>query len=118
MSSGQLEGTVIEINEVKLVGQKQFPIQEIIISWDNASGWPSYHKLDLKFDAVEQMKAVSIGDVCRFDYELQGRQWTNNDGVVKTFNSTSCTKVFTLAAAQAAAEGNAAETTGGSDLPF
>ena len=57
--------------------------------------YPQFLKLQSNKDKAENViKYQKVGDMVDVSINLQGRQWTNPEGEVKTFNTIEAWKVF------------------------
>jgi hypothetical protein len=58
--------------------------------------YPQYIELELVQDKCSLMDSMEIGTDIRIEFNLNGRKWTNPDGLVKYFNTLQAWKIEPL----------------------
>ena len=111
----ELTGTVKLVGETATFGDKGFRKRELIVTTEEQ--YPQHILVEFVQDKCDLLDTLKIGDVVTIGINLRGREWTNQEGVVKYFNSIQAWKVAkSEAAAEPEIETPEAEET--EDLPF
>ena len=80
-----ISGKVKLINETKEYGSKGFRKREIVLTTQEQ--YPQNILVEFIQDRTDLLDAYNIGDFVKIDINLRGREWTNDKGEVKYFNS-------------------------------
>ena len=80
-----ISGKVKLINETKEYGSNGFRKREIVLTTQEQ--YPQNILVEFIQDRTELLDAYNIGDFVKIDINLRGREWTNDKGEVKYFNS-------------------------------
>ena len=87
----KLEGFVRAIKEVNEISdsfkKREFSIQ------DTNEKYPQYIKFELSQDKVDLIDNFAVDQKVIVSYNLKGREWTNKEGEVQTFNSLEAWKI-------------------------
>ena len=78
-------GKVKLINETKEYGSNGFRKREIVLTTQEQ--YPQNILVEFIQDRTDLLDAYNIGDFVKIDINLRGREWTNDKGEVKYFNS-------------------------------
>ena len=99
-------GTEIAINE-------KFRKREIVLTWKDDKGYEQHVQFVAQFGGVlKELDKMGNGQEVELEYVLQGRNWTNKDGEVKTFNTLLISNI------KAVGSVSSASVPAGDDLPF
>jgi len=80
-----ISGKVKLINETKEYGSNGFRKREIVLTTQEQ--YPQNILVEFIQDRTGLLDAYNIGDFVKIDINLRGREWTNDKGEVKYFNS-------------------------------
>ena len=80
-----ITGKVKLINETKEYGSNGFRKREIVLTTQEQ--YPQNILVEFIQDRTDLLDAYNIGDFVKIDINLRGREWTNDKGEVKYFNS-------------------------------
>ena len=80
-----ISGKVKLINETKEYGSNGFRKREIVLTTQEQ--YPQNILVEFIQDRTDLLDAYKIGDFVKIDINLRGREWTNDKGEVKYFNS-------------------------------
>jgi len=80
-----ISGKVKLINETKEYGSNGFRKREIVLTTQEQ--YPQNIQVEFIQDRTDLLDAYNIGDFVKIDINLRGREWTNDKGEVKYFNS-------------------------------
>ncbi len=80
-----ISGIIKLINETKEYGSNGFKKRELVITTQEQ--YPQSILVEFIQDRCELLNAFNVGDVVKVDINLRGREWVNNDGETKYFNS-------------------------------
>ena len=80
-----ISGKVKLINETKEYGSNGFRKREIVLTTQEQ--YPQNILVEFIQDRTNLLDAYNIGDFVKIDINLRGREWTNDKGEVKYFNS-------------------------------
>lgn len=81
-----IEGwTVVSVGQTQTIGSNGFQKRELVIT-DNGDKYPQFRLIEATQEKCVDLDKISKGDKVTVDFWAGGRQWTNPQGVVKTFN--------------------------------
>ena len=80
-----ISGKIKLINETKEYGSNGFRKREIVLTTQEQ--YPQNILVEFIQDRTDLLDAYNIGDFVKIDINLRGREWTNDKGEVKYFNS-------------------------------
>jgi len=86
-----LKGEVKVINDTKQVSDK-FKLREFVVT-DNSGQYPQTIQFQASQDKTELLDSIQVGQQVEVFFNLRGREWTNNDGIVKVFNTLDAWKI-------------------------
>ena len=85
---------IISIDKIKRFEGSEFYCVEWVVK-EQEGQYPQFLKLQSNKDKADNVvKYQKVGDNVDVSINLQGRQWTDPKGVVKTFNTKEAWKVF------------------------
>lgn len=88
--------TVQTVGETLTIGAKGFQKRELVIT-DNGDKFPQYRMIEATQDKCADLDGFVKGDKVTVDFWAGGRQWTNPEGVVKTFNADKLASIQKIA---------------------
>ena len=80
-----ISGKVKLINETKEYGTNGFRKREIVLTTQEQ--YPQNILVEFIQDRTNLLDAFNVGDLVKIDINLRGREWTNDKGEIKYFNS-------------------------------
>ena len=89
-----ISGKVKLINETKEYGSNGFRKREIVLTTQEQ--YPQNILVEFIQDRTDLLDAYNIGDFVKIDINLRGREWTNDKGEVKYFNSIQGWRIESL----------------------
>lgn len=104
-------GRIKRVDDVQQV-TASFKKREFVI--ETQEQYPESIPFELAQESVDLINQFKIGDVVNVTFALKGRDWTNPQGVVKTFLTLRALSIKNLNNGEPA---NAATSTGSGDLP-
>lgn len=88
----QTHGIIKSIGNTISVSEK-FQKREFVLETDPDKPYPQTILFELQQASCDIIDAYKEGDSVSVDYNLKGRQWTDKQGDVKTFNTIQCWKI-------------------------
>ncbi len=88
--------TVESVGQTQTIGAKGFQKRELVIT-DNGEKYPQYRMIEATQDKCVDLDNIVKGDKVKVDFWASGRQWTNPEGVVKTFNADKLASIEKIA---------------------
>ena len=80
-----ISGKVKLINETKEYGSNGFRKREIVLTTQEQ--YPQNILVEFIQDRTNLLDSFNVGDLVKIDINLRGREWTNEKGEIKYFNS-------------------------------
>ena len=80
-----ISGKVKLINETKEYGSNGFRKREIVLTTQEQ--YPQNILVEFIQDRTNLLDSFNVGDLVKIDINLRGREWTNDKGEIKYFNS-------------------------------
>jgi len=80
-----ISGKVKLINETKEYGTNGFRKREIVLTTQEQ--YPQNILVEFIQDRTNLLDSFNVGDLVKIDINLRGREWTNDKGEIKYFNS-------------------------------
>jgi len=115
--SYKASGTVFSVSEIQVVSEK-FSKREVVLE-DSSSKYPQFLCFQFTQDKVNDLNNIAAGQEVEISFNLRGRNWTDPNGVVKTFNTLEGWKIDEIGHAPPQVVANVVPTTEDSqDLPF
>lgn len=91
----QLTGKIKTINATQQVSER-FSKRTVVIETDYTTQYPQPIEIQFSQDRTDLIEPYNVGQEVVCDINLRGRQWTDNQGEVKTFNTLECWKIQPL----------------------
>jgi len=108
----EAKGKIIRIGQTESFGDKGFKKRELILEVADNPQYPQIVGFEVTKDNCDKLDSLSPGQDLNVHFNLNGREWTNKEGIVKVFNTLSIWKWDVLRSQVAA------EKTDDTDLPF
>ena len=80
-----ISGKVKLINDTKEYGSNGFRKRELVLTTQEQ--YPQNILVEFIQDRTNLLDAFNVGDLVKIDINLRGREWTNDKGEIKYFNS-------------------------------
>lgn len=93
----EFNGTIVRIGETEIVSDK-FQKRAFVVS-DNHDQYPQNIQFELHQSKCDTIDSFKVGDAVKVSFNLRGRDWTDKDGQVKTFNTLQAWAVVKAASA-------------------
>lgn len=110
----EIKCKVLRVGQTEVVSDK-FKKRELIVEYAEKPEYKQTIKFEASQDRCDNLDAVKQGDEVTVHFNLNGRSWTNKEGVEQVFNTLSVWKVDVIG-------GNAtppvSEIPHDDDLPF
>lgn len=81
----ELQGRIKLINDTEAFGANGFRKREVLITTDEQ--YPQHILIEFTQDKCDILNNYSIGQVVKVGINLRGREWVNQQGETKYFNS-------------------------------
>lgn len=110
-----IKGTIKSVGETQQITDS-FSKREFSI--ETPGEYPQVRKLEFQKDNTTKLNGFNIGDSVEVSFFLNGREWTNPEGIVKVFNTDVAWKIDKIIKDERPPE---QQITGGNnedDLPF
>jgi single-strand DNA-binding protein len=88
-----IKGRVKTIHPVESVGTNGFQKRKVWVEIDLDSKYPQTIEIEFQGEKCSLADSFKSGDTVDFSLNLRGREWTNNNGEVKVFNTITAWKV-------------------------
>lgn len=109
----EITGKVHTIFETQQVSER-FTKREFVVEITDNPKYPQVVLFQTTGDRCDQLNDVSVGDEVRVEFSLRGREWRNQSGEVKYFNSLDVWKIETVRKAAP----RPAPSASNDDIPF
>lgn len=83
---------VLRIGATELVGEKSFKKRELIVESSDNPQYPQILKFEASQAKCDLLDTLNPGDEINVHFNLNGREWTNKEGVVSVFNTLAIWK--------------------------
>ena len=93
----EFTGQIKRIGQTQIVSDK-FSKREFTIVDKPESEYPQIVQFELHKDRCDTIDTFKLGDSVRVSFNLKGREWTDKEGVVKTFNTLQAWAIVKLSA--------------------
>lgn|SRR5574343_129740 len=117
----QIHGIIKSIAETNVVSEK-FKKREFVLEIDGHTQYPQLIPLEFTQEKTSLLDKYHVGQDVSVDFNLKGRQWTNQQGEVKTFLTLHAWKIEGVNNTIPQQQSNDAmpldDAQGGGDLPF
>jgi len=84
------KGKVKSVSDEQVISDK-FKKRTLVIETEDK--FPQIVEFQTANDKCDLLNALEIGQEVTVHFNLRGREWTNNDGVEKVFNTLDCWKI-------------------------
>ena len=81
----EIKGTIVQINAVETVGKNNFKKSSIWI--ETSDQYPQTIEIEFVKDKADEIQSLALGTNITVQININGRKWTNPEGVTKVFNS-------------------------------
>lgn len=88
----EVQGRIHTIAETVQVTEK-FRKRAFVLEIEPDGRYPQFCEFEFSQDRCELLDLVEEGQDATVEFSLRGREWTNNEGQVKTFNTLAAWKV-------------------------
>lgn len=88
----QITGTIKQIFDTKIIGEKKFRTREFILS-DDADKYPQVISFQFTQDKCAYLDSYKRGENVTVTFNLRGREWTSPQGETKYFNTLEAWKI-------------------------
>ena len=89
----EIQGKVYKVGQVETIGQS-FTKRELIIVTDGQ--YPQHISIETHKDKTSLLDGLKIGEAVNVSININGRLWTNPQGVEKCFNTLAAWKIEKL----------------------
>ncbi len=110
----EVKGTIYSINEPEQITEK-FRKQTVVIKTEDNPEYPQYISLETINDKISLTENLKEGQEITAHFNLNGRLWTNPQGVEKCFNTL---QIWKVEAEELKPKENQQEQVDKGDLPF
>lgn len=93
----KLSGKLVEIFETVKI-KDSFQKREFVVEYATNPKYPEVIKFELVQDKCGLIDNFSVGQDIAVDFDLRGRKWTDQKGVVKYFNTLQAWRVSAASA--------------------
>ena len=111
----ELKGKIYKIGQEQVVSDK-FKKREFVLETDLDSQYPQFIAVECTQDKCELLDKFKVGQIVTAHINLRGRNWTNKEGIEKTFNTLQVWRIE--ADEEQQTEDAHVEDKEGNDLPF
>jgi hypothetical protein len=87
----ELKCKVLRVGQTEQVSDK-FKKRELIVEYAENPTYPQTIKFEASQDKCDKLDALKAGDQINLHYNLNGREWTDKNGIVQVFNTLSIWK--------------------------
>jgi hypothetical protein len=98
----ELKCKVLRVGQTEQVSDK-FKKRELIVEYAENPTYPQTIKFEASQDKCSILDALKAGHKINLHYNLNGREWTDKNGIVQVFNTLSIWKFEALEVASPAA---------------
>lgn len=81
----EVTGKVKMIDQTKEVGSAGFKKRDIVVTTDEQ--YPQHILVQFVQDKCELLNNYQVGESVKIEFNLRGREWTNNQGEIVYFNT-------------------------------
>lgn len=93
--SYSVKGILKRVGNIETVGTNNFTKRTFVI--ETKERYPQSLEFQLTKDRVDIVDVYHIGEEMEVHFNLRGRDWTNPQGEIKTFNTLECWKLVKVA---------------------
>lgn len=88
----EIKCKVLRIGQTETIGEKQFKKRELIVEYAENPQYPQIVKFEANKDNCEKLDELKAGDEINLHFNINGREWTNKEGIVQVFNTLTIWK--------------------------
>ena len=88
----EIKGKDLRIGNTESIGEKGFRKRELILEVAENPQYPQIVKFEANKDNCDKLDSLKAGDLINLNFNLNGREWTNKDGVISVFNTLTIWK--------------------------
>lgn len=88
----ELQGTIERIEDEKQITDK-FKKREFVIITEKDTDYPQFISLECTQDKCSLLDSFTVGSEVKVSINVRGRNWTNPEGIVKTFNTLQAWRI-------------------------
>lgn len=92
--SYSVKGKLKRFGNVETVGANGFTKRTFVI--ETGEQYPQTLEFQLTKDRVDIIEVYKVGEEIEVHFNLRGREWTNNSGDIKVFNTLECWKLVRI----------------------
>lgn len=81
----EIKGTIVQVNPVETVGKNNFKKSSIWV--ETSDQYPQTIEIEFVKDKADEIQSLALGTNITVQININGRKWTNPEGVTKVFNS-------------------------------
>ena len=89
--SYSVKGTLKRVGNIETVGSNNFTKRTFVV--ETKEQYPQTLEFQLTKDRVDIIEVYATGEEMEVHFNLRGRDWTNPQGEIKTFNTLECWKL-------------------------
>ena len=93
--SYSVKGILKRVGNIETVGSNNFTKRTFVI--ETKDQYPQTLEFQLTKDRVDIVEVYKLGEEMEVHFNLRGRDWTNPQGEIKTFNTLECWKLVKVA---------------------
>lgn len=93
--SYSVKGILKRVGNIETVGTNNFTKRTFVV--ETKEQYPQTLEFQLTKDRVDIVDVYHIGEEMEVHFNLRGRDWTNPQGEIKTFNTLECWKLVKVA---------------------
>ena len=93
--SYSVKGILKRVGNIETVGTNNFTKRTFVV--ETKEQYPQSLEFQLTKDRVDIVAVYRIGEEMEVHFNLRGRDWTNPQGEIKTFNTLECWKLVKVA---------------------
>ncbi len=88
-----LKGTILLIEETETVGSNNFRKRNVVLETEQSTNYPQKILIEFVQDKTELLDNFAPKDDVKVAINIRGREWTNEKGEKKYFNSIQGWKI-------------------------
>lgn len=88
----QVHGTIKSISETQTVSDR-FKKREFVVTTEENTPYPQTVLFEMNQDKCDVLNQYKEGQEVSVDFNIRGRQWTDPQGAVKTFNTLQAWRI-------------------------
>lgn len=107
-------GTIVRIKDTQIVSDK-FKKREFVVT-DGSASYAQNIQFELHQEKCDIIDVLKVGDEVNIKFNLRGRDWTNPQGEIKTFNTLQAWAIIKIS--QYTEQSETITPVPSDDLPF